>query len=300
MVAAEEAASVLLRRLLPKLRSISATRFSRLAQGNLSASASCSDDVAEVDARVHSTPPPRPSRSGARSSPLPSPPPSPLARPLPSAPPTPRARAVASTVARPARGVGQAPVEVVVIGASTGGPEALSQLVSDLPPDLAAPIMVVLHVPAAFAGSLARQLDKRSALEVCSARDGGLLEPGKIYLSPGDRHLLLGRGPREALISRLSDAPPELGCRPSVDVLFRAAERVCKGAVLGVLLTGMGSDGAAGAEVLHRAGATIYVQDQQSSVVWGMPGSAARLKVVDKIVPLAKMAGEIARLVGVQ
>lgn len=260
----EAASEVLVRRLLPKLRSLSAMLYSRLAQGNLS------------------TPPPsRPTATHYLSNGLP-----------PASSRELEKHSWQSTAATPRK---ETPVELVVIGASTGGPEALTSLVADLSGQIASPILVVLHVPAIFANSLVTQLNKRSALEVMHARDGGELTAGRVYFSPGERHLVVGRGAGGVLISRLLDTPSENGSKPSVDVLFRSAEKTCGANVLGVLLTGMGQDGAAGAAVLHRAGAKIIVQDEESSIVWGMPGSAVRQKVVDEIVPLSQMASYIER-----
>ncbi len=189
-------------------------------------------------------------------------------------------------------------MELIVVGASTGGPEALTRLVSELPANLGAPMLVVLHVPALFSKSLASQLDKKSTLDVTECEDGRPLLPGTVYMAPGDKHLFVSRGPNKALISRLREGPAENGCKPSVDVLFRSAAKTCRDAALAVMLTGMGSDGAKGAKILHDAGSRVIVQDKESSVVWGMPGSAVRLKAVDRVLPLYRIARAIIRAAG--
>ena len=183
---------------------------------------------------------------------------------------------------------------VLVIGSSTGGPEALSKVVPALPPSLPVPILLVQHMPPVFTAQFAQRLDRLSALRVVEAVDGTPLVPGTVHIAPGDHHLVVRAGPR-GLSTSLNKAAPENFCRPSVDPLFRSAVSAFDGAVLAVVLTGMGSDGRAGAADIRAAGGTVVVQDQSTSVVWGMPGAIAQAGLADEIVPLAGVAETIVR-----
>lgn len=185
-------------------------------------------------------------------------------------------------------------VAVVVIGVSTGGPDALAALLSSIPGDCPVPILIVQHMPAEFIAPLARRLDERSALSVAEAVDGQVVAPGRAVLAPGDRHLVALRRGGEVLVTTRS-GPPENSCRPSVDVLFRSAAGQFGAGTLGVVLTGMGQDGLLGAGEIRRAGGQILAQDRVSSVVWGMPGHVARTGLADGVLPLADIAAEIIR-----
>lgn len=188
------------------------------------------------------------------------------------------------------RGAGQARrPEVIAIGASTGGPEALAKILAALPETLPVPVVVVQHMPAVFTRLFAERLDRTCAVQVVEATDGAPLRPGVVYVAPGDRHLEVTGGPGDRR-TRLTDAPPENYCRPAVDVLFRSVAATFGAAALALVLTGMGSDGTRGAERLHEAGAPILVQDQPSSVVWGMPGSIAAAGLADLVLPLDELA----------
>ena len=162
---------------------------------------------------------------------------------------------------------------VVAIGSSTGGPEALAELLGLLPGDFEIPILIVQHMPSAFTPILARRLEARSQLAIREAVSGEALQPRSALLAPGDYHLELDEKGRAA---KLHQGPPENSCRPSVDVLFRSVARVHGAKAVGVVLTGMGRDGLEGARRLRGAGARVLVQDPASSVVWGMPGLIAR------------------------
>jgi two-component system chemotaxis response regulator CheB len=187
-------------------------------------------------------------------------------------------------------------VEIVAIGASTGGPNALADLVPGLPPDFPVPVLVVQHMPPVFTKLLADRLASKSALPVVEGKAGDELRPGKIWIAPGNYHMGVEKIAGSARI-RLNQDPPENSCRPAVDVLFRAVTEVYGAATLGVVLTGMGQDGLRGCEHIREAGGRVLVQDEASSVVWGMPGFVARAGLADKKLPLQQIAGEIVRLV---
>lgn len=184
-------------------------------------------------------------------------------------------------------------VEVLVIGVSTGGPNALADLLPRLPKTFPVPIVIVQHMPPIFTKLLAERLAKGTALQVAEATDGETLLPGQIRIAPGGSHLVLERQSPQLVRLQLNQDPPENSCRPAVDVLFRSAVTTYKGNVLAVVLTGMGSDGLRGCEIIRNAGGQILVQDEASSVVWGMPGYVARAGLADGQIPLDKMAGEI-------
>ena len=201
-------------------------------------------------------------------------------------------------ISKPPRvGARREPVGIVAIGMSTGGPNALAELIPALPGDLGVPIVVVQHMPAMFTKLLAERLDKLSGLSVAEGVDGEWLNPGQVWIAPGDRHMLVQRqGDRYRL--RLSDAPPENSCRPAVDPLFASVAECYNGKALAVVLTGMGYDGLRGSEQVRRSGGRVIVQDEASSVVWGMPGAVARAGLADLVLPLQEIAAEIKQQVG--
>jgi two-component system chemotaxis response regulator CheB len=180
-------------------------------------------------------------------------------------------------------------VDVVVIGVSTGGPDALTTLICALPKDFPVPIVVVQHMPPVFTALFAKRLDTKSQLTVVEARTGDRLEPGKVLIAPGDFHLRL-RSDRLGAIAQLDQGTPENYCRPAVDVLFRSVPETFGGAVLAVVLTGMGSDGAKGAARIVEAGGSVIVQDAATSVVWGMPGAVVNAGLAAEILPLGDLA----------
>ncbi len=183
---------------------------------------------------------------------------------------------------------------VLVIGSSTGGPEALARVLPALPAGLPVPVLLVQHMPPVFTRQFAQRLDRLSALRVVEAADGTPLLPGTVHLAPGDHHLTV-RGSGRGATTMLSQGPPENFCRPAVDPLFRSAVTAYDGAVLSVVLTGMGSDGRAGASAVREAGGTVVVQDQATSVVWGMPGAVATAGLADEVLPLDRVAEAITR-----
>ena len=182
---------------------------------------------------------------------------------------------------------------LLVIGSSTGGPEALSTLFSSLPP-LPVPVAVVQHMPPVFTRQFAARLDRRLDSDVVEAEHGQVLRPGAVYIAPGDFHLEVAADSR-GLVANLTQAPPENYCRPAVDVLFRSAVEAAGASVLGVVLTGMGSDGARGARTIVEAGGSVIAQDQPTSVVWGMPGAVANAGLAERILPLAEIGPELVR-----
>lgn len=184
--------------------------------------------------------------------------------------------------------------EVLAIGVSTGGPNALAEVIPALPAGFPLPVLLVQHMPPLFTRFLAERLAAKSKLPVVEAKDGQPIEGGHVYIAPGDYHLVAERqGGR--ILARLNQQPPENSCRPAVDPLFRSAVQVWGSHVLGVVLTGMGQDGCRGAEKIREAGGAVLAQDEASSVVWGMPGFVVQCGLADKVLPLAEMAAEITR-----
>jgi two-component system chemotaxis response regulator CheB len=183
-------------------------------------------------------------------------------------------------------------VRAVVLGSSTGGPEALSRFVSGLSVPLPVPVVIVQHMPPVFTRQLAARLDRMGPSTVVECAGGEELKPGHIYIAPGDRHLELRRS-GAGVCTVLTDSPPVNFCRPSVDVLFRSAVGVLGGDLVAVVLTGMGADGRVGCEAVVTAGGTVVVQDEASSVVWGMPGSVASAGLAHRVLPI----GEVTRSV---
>jgi len=187
--------------------------------------------------------------------------------------------------------------KVVVLGVSTGGPEALGRVLPALPNDLAASLLIVQHMPALFTRSLAEDLDKRCRVRVSEAHDQQPVMPGEVLIAPGGRQMkLVGEGGRFRVC--ITDDPPENSCRPSVDCLFRSAAQACGESTLAVVMTGMGSDGAIGCRLLKRKGATIIAQDRASCVVFGMPMYPIEEGLADIIAPLDDLAGHIVACAG--
>ncbi len=185
--------------------------------------------------------------------------------------------------------------KVVAIGASTGGPRALEIVFASLPRDLPASIIVVQHLPPEFSASFAKRLDAAKGPRVVLACEGDKVERGVAYLAPGGQHLKLCWKGAASLVLRLDDGEPVNFVRPSVDVLFRSAAESVRENLMAVILTGMGSDGTAGAMVVKASGGRVVVQDEQSSVAYAMPKSAIDAGLADHILPLDKIAEEIIR-----
>ncbi|AFY33867.1 chemotaxis response regulator protein-glutamate methylesterase [Calothrix sp. PCC 7507] len=185
-------------------------------------------------------------------------------------------------------------VEVVAIGVSTGGPNALTVLLRELPADLSVPILIVQHMPPMFTKLLAEQLASKCQIPVNEAVPGVVLEPGQAWIAPGDFHLVVER---DKGVVRLAthQAPSENSCRPSVDVLFRSVAEVYGAGAIAVILTGMGQDGLHGCQCIREAGGQVLAQDKASSVVWGMPRVVVNAGLANQIVTLDQMASEIMR-----
>lgn len=186
---------------------------------------------------------------------------------------------------------------LIAIGASTGGTEAIREILERLPGLTTPGIVITQHIPASFSGPFAQRMNRCSELEVCEARDGEQILPGHAYIAPGDRHLMVVRdGARYRC--RLSDDTPVNRHRPSVDVLFRSVAQNVGPNALGVILTGMGKDGALGLKDIRDTGAHTIAQDEASSVVWGMPGAAVACGGAAEVLPLGDIAAAILRRVG--
>jgi two-component system chemotaxis response regulator CheB len=189
------------------------------------------------------------------------------------------------------------PCELIVLGVSTGGPEALGRVLPALPNDLAAPLLIVQHMPALFTRSLADDLDKRCRVRVSEAHDGQHALPGQVLIAPGGRQMKVAQEAGRFTV-RITDDPPENSCRPSVDCLFRSASQVCGDSTLAVIMTGMGCDGATGCRLLKRRGATIIAQDRASCVVFGMPMYPIEEGLADIVSPLDDLADHIVACAG--
>jgi two-component system chemotaxis response regulator CheB len=186
---------------------------------------------------------------------------------------------------------------LLAIGSSTGGPNALFTLVQGLGPTLSVPVVLTQHMPKTFTPILAEHISKLGGLPCAEAQHGEALRPGHIYLAPGDRHLLVTRT-TTGLQAQLSDDPPENFCRPSVDPMLRSAAVACDGRVLVTMLTGMGHDGLAGTRRVVEAGGAAIAQDENTSVVWGMPGAIAQAGLCQAVLPLPEIAPKLRTLLG--
>ena len=201
------------------------------------------------------------------------------------------------------------PIEVVVIGLSTGGPSALEQLLPKLPKDFPVPVLIVQHMPKLFTGALAERLDKCCALRVEEAYDNAAIRPGTVWLAPGDAHMEIA--PRRVMTGeenrgvtacssrvRLHQQEPLNHCRPSVDYLFFSAARMYGAGTLALVMTGMGADGLNGARAVHQSGGVVLAQDEASSAVWGMPGRVSEAGIASATLPLWGIASALKQRVG--
>ena len=186
------------------------------------------------------------------------------------------------------------PPRVVAIGSSTGGPQALQAVLAGLGTRLTVPVLITQHMPPTFTALLAGQLTRGAGVDCREAVDGEPLAAGRVYLAPGDNHMVVQKRGTEVVV-RLDRSPPENFCRPSVDPMLRSLVQAFGGQVLTVMLTGMGHDGLAGAEAVVRAGGTVIAQDEPTSVVWGMPGAVATGGFCAAVLPLQEIAAGILR-----
>lgn len=181
--------------------------------------------------------------------------------------------------------------KIIAIGASTGGTEAIKEILTVLPVDSPG-IVITQHIPESFSTAFAERMDRCSSLTVYEATDGQQILPGHVYIAPGDKHLVVERSGARYIV-KLHDGPPVNRHRPSVDVMFRSISQNVGPNAIGILLTGMGSDGARGLKEMHDTGSSTIIQDEKSSVVWGMPGEAFKLGAADKVKPLEEIPRQI-------
>jgi two-component system chemotaxis response regulator CheB len=190
-------------------------------------------------------------------------------------------------------------IDIVAIGISTGGPQALPEVLEKLPSTFNLPIIIVQHLPALFVSVLVNSLNLKSKLKVVEVRENLPLEPGVVHIAPGGCHTKIVRKPGvDVPVATLTQDPPENFCRPSVDYMFRSVADIYREKVLAVIMTGMGKDGVAGMKLLKSYGASTIAQDEATSVVFGMPMEAINAGVVDRVAPLNKIADVIVRRVG--
>lgn len=185
--------------------------------------------------------------------------------------------------------------ELIAIGASTGGPPVVHQFLSGLPNNFETPIVITQHMPALHIEHFAKLLSDRTGRKVSVANDRERIEPGHVYVAPGGLHLVLKRE-GNSLIMYHDNGPEEHNCKPAVDPMFRSVARSCGSRCIGIVMTGMGSDGALGAVDLRAKGAPVIVQDKPSSVVWGMPGSVVQKNAASVVVPGPQLASWVTRL----
>lgn len=185
--------------------------------------------------------------------------------------------------------------DVLVIGSSTGGPNALAAFFKQLPKVIPFPIVLVQHMPPGFTRMLAQRIQADCGIPCVEVTEERPLVPGTIHLAPGDHHLVIS-GSAGAPVLRLNQDPPENFCRPAVDPLFRSAAKVFGKGALAIVLTGMGDDGARGASEILRGGGRVMVQDEATSVVWGMPGAVVRAGVAQLVLPLGALAQKVSKL----
>lgn len=207
----------------------------------------------------------------------------------------------AARPARPAtvalRPAVQRPPEVIAIGSSTGGPQALMTALAKFPASIRLPILITQHMPATFTSILAEHLTRASGWPAAEGVEGEPVRAGRIYVAPGDFHMKVATE-NGARVLRLTKEPPENFCRPAVDPMFRSVAQAYGAGVLAVVLTGMGSDGAKGARSIVDAGGAVIAQDEATSVVWGMPGAAANAGVCSAVLPLPELTSYLRRVWG--
>ena len=207
------------------------------------------------------------------------------------------ARPAAAPTARPVPRAGGSsiPPKAIAVGSSTGGPQALLKLFGDLGGGLAQPIFVTQHMPRTFTALLAENVQRNTAFTAGEGRDGEVARGGHVYIAPGDYHMEITGMPNEPVI-RTNQNPPENFCRPAVDPMLRSLTKVYGGGLLVIVLTGMGSDGKNGCEDVVAAGGSVIAQDEDSSVVWGMPGAVSNAGLCSAVLPLTEIAPYVRKL----
>lgn len=227
---------------------------------------------------------------------------SPVGRPMPrtpaaGAPPVPTGALRAS---RPnsftIRSYASVRPRILTIGSSTGGPQALNTLFNEIGSAIGqVPVVLTQHMPPTFTAILAEHISKAAGRPSSEGKDGEVIQPGRIYVAPGGKHMLLVKNGNDSVI-KLSDAPPVNFCKPAVDPLFKSVVEIYGAATLGVVLTGMGSDGAEGVRKIGEAGGSVIAQDEESSVVWGMPGAAAHTGMCSDVLPLSEIGRKVSKI----
>lgn len=212
-----------------------------------------------------------------------------------------RARAPVAATARPAfvtKPYSRVAPRVLIIGSSTGGPQALAEVFQHIGPAMSrVPVLVTQHMPPTFTAILAEHIGKTSARPCAEGQDGEPIMAGRIYIAPGGKHMLIEKAASGPII-RLSDAAPVNFCKPAVDPFFKSAVDVYGSAIIAAILTGMGNDGAEGAGLVSAAGGSVIAQDEETSVVWGMPGATAKSGVCSDVLPLKEVGPKLARIIG--
>ncbi|MDT8446255.1 MAG: chemotaxis-specific protein-glutamate methyltransferase CheB [bacterium] len=215
------------------------------------------------------------------------------ARPTPAGAPRPAPAPVATPASSEARKPRH--YDAVVLGISTGGPNALHELFSTLKGNLTVPVLIVQHMPPMFTASLAERLDSVTSMKVKEAEAGESILAGNVYIAPGGKHMGVYREGGQLKV-QINDLPPVNHCKPAVDVLFESVAKLGDMNPLAVVMTGMGRDGAKGVVQLRQQGAYCLIQDEASSVVWGMPGAVAEVKAADEILPLSRLGARMLEL----
>ncbi|MGU3496928.1 chemotaxis response regulator protein-glutamate methylesterase [Xanthobacteraceae bacterium A53D] len=225
----------------------------------------------------------------------------PAERPSAERPHAERPAAVSSLLARPKvndkrRPYSMAPVGLLAVGSSTGGPQALTRLFTDIGPNIGSvPVVIVQHMPATFTAILAEHVGRAAGRPAAEGVDGEVLKPGHIYIAPGGKHMLIEKVGSDKVI-RLNDGPPVNFCKPAVDPMFDAVSEIYGRNVLALVLTGMGSDGAKGAGRIADAGGSVIAQDEETSVVWGMPGATVQLGNASEVLSIGEIGRKVSRL----
>lgn len=183
-------------------------------------------------------------------------------------------------------------IDILTIGVSTGGPNALAELIPTLPGDLPVPIVLVQHMPPFFTKLLAERLSAKSPLDIREGKAGEKIKPGQVWIAPGDFHMVL-ENKADGIYLQTNQDQQENSCRPAVDPLFRSVAQIYGAKALSIILTGMGQDGLIGCEHIKDAGGQVIVQDEGSSVVWGMPGFVAKAGLADEVLPLNQIGQKI-------